>query len=582
MGKIASLIRNILAKLFISARRFPQPLFCALLTVTTMIIQIHSDNTAQAFRDVLTKAAMTFALGIPLALSLNLFFERFPASRRAKLLAYGIAAAGLALYYLMLPPKINANTTSRYLAINLALYLLTIFLPYFYRRANFERYVVRLLSGFATTYLYSIILYIGLTAILFTLNKLFGLNWPRLYIDLWVLVVGIFAPAYFLADVPEYNREIEADYYPKLLQVLLLYIVMPLILVYTAILYVYFAKIVLTRTWPVGIVANLVVWYAFISIIVIFLTFPLRNNNVWCQKFSAVFPRFVPPLLVMMFLAMAIRIQAYGVTENRYFVLAGGIWTTASFIYFLLSRRSQNIVLPISLAIVAILTVTGPWSSYAVSKFSQNHRLTSILTKYGMLEGRSIVQPRQELPLATKREIGSILWYFKENHRLKDVRLLPANFEIKDMDRVFGFKYESDPSGRFGNQYFDYSFLENRVQSIDAYQYLLDLTGLYHREYQDLRLKQQTLIFNYTRDHQLTLQRQGKILYTKDLNKLATMLIKREHPKIRDVKSLTYEEQSAHVAVRYIFKTLRGNEDIATGTLNFNDIDYYLLVKVTP
>ena len=204
--------------------------------------------------------------------------------------------------------------TTRYLALSSALYLGFIIIPYCYRKPYFENYLVNLVLRFLTTYLYSAVLYLGIAAMLFTIHKLFGaeIN-SRVYTDIWLVVAGIFAPTFFLAELPESGREFETTGYPKVLRVLLLYIMMPIILAYTVILYLYFAKIILTWQWPSGIVANLVLWYSLITTAVIFATYPLRESNRWASQFGRAMPKLILPLLLMMFMAMGIRIKAYGI-----------------------------------------------------------------------------------------------------------------------------------------------------------------------------------------------------------------------------------------------------------------------------
>jgi len=71
--------------------------------------------------------------------------------------------------------------------------------------------------------------------------------------------------------------------YPRLLKALLIYIVLPIIIVYTAILYAYFARIIITWQWPAGIVAQLVLWYAVMSAIVLFMISPISDDNRWVK-----------------------------------------------------------------------------------------------------------------------------------------------------------------------------------------------------------------------------------------------------------------------------------------------------------
>ena len=83
----------------------------------------------------------------------------------------------------------------------------------------------------------------------------------------------------FLAGIPTKNEKLSLEDYSRLLKVLVLYIVMPLITVYTIILYIYFGKIIITRVWPEGLVSHLVLWYSVISAAVLFFITPLRMKR---------------------------------------------------------------------------------------------------------------------------------------------------------------------------------------------------------------------------------------------------------------------------------------------------------------
>ena len=71
-----------------------------------------------------------------------------------------------------------------------------------------------------------------------------------------------------------------------------------------------------------------------------------------------------------------------GITENRYYVMVG-LWVLSGMIHTSLPTQKEY-YLPV-LALVAVLSISGPWSSYSVSKFSQNKRFEAILTRNGML-----------------------------------------------------------------------------------------------------------------------------------------------------------------------------------------------------
>ena len=107
------------------------------------------------------------------------------------------------------------------------------------------------------------------------------------------------------------------------------------------------------------------------------------------------FPKVILPLIVMMFISIGIRINAYGVTENRYFVVALGIWVFIVMIYFSTIKKLRNIILPISLSVITFISVFGPFSSYSISKYSQNKRVTNLFVKNNMIKDNKVLKQVQ-------------------------------------------------------------------------------------------------------------------------------------------------------------------------------------------
>ena len=93
-------------------------------------------------------------------LCLKLIFERGAFSKIAsRVLVYIAAAGGLVLYYFYLLQDFEMVSLSRYGAVTLALYLAFTFIPYFYRRQNYELYVIKLFISFLITYLFATVLF---------------------------------------------------------------------------------------------------------------------------------------------------------------------------------------------------------------------------------------------------------------------------------------------------------------------------------------------------------------------------------------------------------------------------------------
>ncbi|HEY8803885.1 MAG TPA: DUF4153 domain-containing protein [Clostridium sp.] len=235
--KCIEYIENILTRLYLSLKRFPLTVILSASTFA-VLIAISEINPAN---DTLSKIALVLAIGIPLSLCIKLLFEKREEENYYRL-AVGYFSGGLILilYYFLLLKNMGMVTTTRYTAVSLALYLGFIFIPYLLKKEQFEMYVINIFTVFFITLIYSIVLFSGLSAILFTIDKLLGIIIRgKIYCYTWLFVVFIFALSYFLAGIPHKDQEITPKSYPKLLRILLLYIVMPLLTAYTIILYIY-------------------------------------------------------------------------------------------------------------------------------------------------------------------------------------------------------------------------------------------------------------------------------------------------------------------------------------------------------
>jgi hypothetical protein len=581
--KIIQLIKGLLESLRNSLQRFP---ITIVLSTSCIILLIYMRelglNYDDKLRESISKVTMIFALGIPLSLVIKLYFERFKDYNIRKLyLSYGGGAISLILYYYFLLQDFNMVSTTRYAGFTLIFYLIFLFIPYIPDKDDFELYIIKIFTRFFTTIIYSVVLFLGIAAILFTLHELLGFNIKSdMYYYSWLIVVGVFAPTFFLAGVPYNFEKFRLQDYPKLLKVLILYIVMPLITIYTAILYVYFGKIIITTQWPQGLVSHLVLWYSVIAAIVLFFISPLRQESTWVDNFMKVFPKIILPLIIMMFISIGIRINAYGVTENRYYVVVLGLWVFTVMLYFSLRKNLRNIVLLISLAIITLISVFSPISSYSVSKYSQNKRLYSILQRNNMIKENTIIKESEKISEEDKREVSSIIQYFSSNHNLEDVKLLPKGFKIEQMEHVLGFKY-SDEYNYNNDGFFYFNSLRNfNAIDIKGYDYLLDSRN---GNYDSSNNSSITMNFNYELGT-IKIKKDEKEIYSKDLTYFANELIEKyginENREGVPLEEMIFTDENNEIKAKIQFLHMAGRKNISTGKIDSKGFEFYILVKM--
>src|SRR5665647_3939030 len=161
-----------------SLERFPQTIGISSTCVILLIYMSEiTPGTSGDFIETLRRVTMVIALGIPLSVSIKLFFERLENYKKALLYAsYLGSMLLLVLYYYFFLQDIGMVSMSRYIGFSLILYLIFLFISYLPNRDDFEFFVIRVFTRFFTTILYSLVLYLGLAAILFTIDKLLGVN----------------------------------------------------------------------------------------------------------------------------------------------------------------------------------------------------------------------------------------------------------------------------------------------------------------------------------------------------------------------------------------------------------------------
>ena len=578
-----NIFKGILKGISNSLKRFP--LTIGTSTTCVIIIIYMAEITSQSNGDVietLGRISLAIALGIPLSLSIKLLFERLDKYKMASLYASYIGGAVLLIvYYYLFLRDVEMVSMTRYIGLSLILYLVFLFISYLPKRDDFEFYIIRIFTRFFTTVLYSLVLYLGLVAILFTIDQLLGINIKgELYYYTFLVVTGIFAPAFFLAGIPLKDEILALNDYSRLLNVLVLYIIMPLIFVYTVILYIYFAKIIITRQWPEGLVSHLVLWYSAVSAAVLFFITPLRGEKIWPRNYMKYFPKAIIPLIVMMFISIGIRISAYGVTENRYFVVALGIWVFLIMIYFSITKKMTNIILPISLAVITVISVFGPLSSYSISKYSQNKRLNKIFVKNNMIIDNKIIKAKGEVTDEDAKNINSIINYFERNHSLSDVKGLSKDFRTSDMEKVLGVKYSEENYQNDYEYYYFNSIGSSEPIDISGYDYLF-----YSRNDGQQSIESTALGMKFDNESSILKITKGKNnIYERDLTDFADKLIDsygtNQNDQNLSVEKMSFEDENDKVKIKIQFLNLSGSKNTSRDKMESKNFEFYVVVKI--
>jgi hypothetical protein len=171
--------------------------------------------------------------------------------------------------------------------------------------------------------------------------------------------------------------------------------------------------------------------FAITGILSFLLVHPIanENGNLWMRTFNRWFYFLLIPLLALLFWAILYRINLYGFTHERYYVLLLSIWLAVVVSYFLIQKQPKIKFIPISMCLAGLFSIAGPQSANSVSKYSQLYRFENYLQK----------AEAKKLTFEQEQQLSSIVDFLNENYGF-EVMLPYAN---KKLDALY--KGDKDP-----------------------------------------------------------------------------------------------------------------------------------------
>lgn len=322
----------------------------------------------------------------------------------------------------------------------LIFYVLFYLIPIVYRNENREKYLQSVVGNQIITIGFALVLFLGFSAIIGTVDVLLVNLSHTLYIHAFVFSSAVFGVIFFVSRLKEKDESLENYALPKIVEILICYILIPLILIYTAILYLYFAKIIFTLKMPKGVVSHLVLWYTAFSLFIIIMVTPITFKNKFAKFYKKFFPMISVPLILLALFSINERIFQYGITENRYLVVILVIWLLFNMILYIVKNDVKWVLISYIFAI--LIAVFSPFNLVTVSINSQNKRLERLLIKNGIIQNGKITNKNDKVSIKSKNEIMSVIDYFYNNTselKWKKIKILGKTYEKpEDFMKVIG------------------------------------------------------------------------------------------------------------------------------------------------
>lgn len=329
-----------------------------------------------------------------------------------------LALLGMLAYYMILP---DSSKDFSALMVPFRHFFLSLLFAVGFLWAPFARsslgngdyweYSKQVMFAWVISFLFTIIVVLGVNGALFAVEKLFDLDIDsKRYFQIDVFIMGVFSVGYFLSQIS--TRPLESKQSPnppRVEKFFTKWLLTPLSGLYFVILYSYTLKVLFTMDWPKGILAWLIVIFSVVAILTyLFWTHFAKELDRGWRKWI-----WLAVLLQtgMLFVAIGIRIAEYSWTESRYMVFVLGVWLAGVSIYFLLLKNAKIKWIFISMSTLIAITQFGPLNTYIVSKNAQMQRLQNMTVEIKKHKDTA------KAPLRLRYEISDALDYLHRRYK---------------------------------------------------------------------------------------------------------------------------------------------------------------------
>jgi len=240
---------------------------------------------------------------------------------------------------------------------------------------NAVRYVLDFLSGVLISYA----LCLAVIAIYASIAYIFNVKWMNdfeFYSYALSFTGFVSLPVAFLSF--EQHRTANQFQSSKVFNVLFNFILSPAVIIYTVILYVYFAKIVIVWELPKGNVTYMV--FSFIlSVVIGQACQPLLKDRIY-SWFYNYFSFISFPPLILFWIGICYRVNEYGFTEERIYLVLLGLLATLCMLLFLHKMMGRYLYVAFSaIALLAVFTFIPGITARQLGVQSQEKRLDGLI-----------------------------------------------------------------------------------------------------------------------------------------------------------------------------------------------------------
>lgn len=582
-----------LSEIFGKAQRaltkYPLTLLLSLIMTVTAIYLVENNYKNVDENYIATKILMVAALGISLSFALRMLSQRNP---KYSFLEFLLLPFLVGYYFLFPANEDDFNEKFAFLLIPsyVMAHLLVAFVPYLKKEnseTDFWEYNKKLFVNFFLTVIFTGVLCGGIELAIAAVDHLFTMDFDgNRYFETFLFFL-IFGSTFIFAlfNIEGLKSLEKKTDYPVVLKFFTQFILIPLLIIYLVILYLYSLKILINWELPRGWVSYLVLVYSVLGILALLLVHPLKEQTEksWVRMFSKIFYYTLIPLLVLLFVAIFTRVLEYGFTEARYFVLLLAIWLSSIFVYFTFYAKSTIKFIPVSLFVFGLFALIFPYlNAFSVAKNSQKNDLVRILIENNLLKDGKI-DFSQEVKLTVVSQIED-KFDFLDNRNQRDYltgflsekqleNLPKKNYRYWNFRNEFKEVIKDEENPEYQANYIRLNNLKS-VYETEDYDYIILSEKLNEDEVNlgedKLKLDRTDTQFKLSLNHKETVDLQPQIQqFFDDYIQLSNN---------NDVEDLSIETQIGSYTIKIVFDSIHCSKYSGEGSYWYSGM-YFLIKK---
>lgn len=293
---------------------------------------------------------------------------------------------------------------------------------------RFAERIIRYLVDWVAAGLLALVAYLLVNAIVYSFGYIFDLHIPSKFSFYAFLSASILlTPLCFLT----FNRQSEQT--PdrpipgnSFLDILARYVLTPAAWIYTVILYLYFVRIAITWSLPRGGIAYLVFGFILFATILKALQ-PLLQKQP-CKWFYERFSLISLPALIMFWIGVGYRINQYGLTEDRIYLIVCGVIMTLTIGLFFSHRWGRYLYATLSaVVLLALFTYIPGIRAGQLGLLSQNLRAERLIDRLQLADATGKIAPikrpdSDSIHKKDYRDLYNTLSYLEEHDKSESLK----------------------------------------------------------------------------------------------------------------------------------------------------------------